>query len=231
MTVLVEGSVQDKVARRPRKAARRRVVPAPSSMNLVFFSLICVFALIEFAVAVAAVFGIEALYHLFVYGSIAAIVEPWLTALSFATAYVALYAFRFSYAPASMRRGGVSSVVTSWLLAAAIVIIIAFLGKVSELYSRGSTIAVVIAGPLVLLVARHAMISLLGRMARIRPYLFRRVLLIGTEGEIEPLGLLVERHGDCRVVASFCLRSDDEKPGADTDLGRDDEDVELAKSL
>ena len=231
MTALLQGSVQDKVVRRPRRPSRRRLIPAPSSMNLVIFCLICVFALVEFVVAVAAIFAIEALYHLAVYGSIAAIVEPWLTALSFATAYVALYAFRFSYAPARMRRGGMASVVTSWFLAAVIVIIIAFLGKASELYSRGSTVAIVIAGPLVLIAARHALTALLGGMARIEPYLFRRVLLIGTEGEIEPLGALVERHGDCRVVASFCLRSRGEESAADTDLGRDDEDIELAKSL
>lgn len=231
MTALSQGTVQDKVAPRRGKARRRRVVYAPSSMHFLSFGLICGLATAEFAIAVATVFAIEALYHLIIYGSVAAIVEPWLTSVSFALAYMAIYAFRYGYTPASMRRGGISSVITAWSLAAVIVIIVAFLGKVSELYSRGSTIAIVVAGPVLVIMARHLLLALLGQISSIEPYLFRRVLLIGTDPEIESLGQLIDSHRDCRVVASFCMRGHEQGAAAEIIAAQDDEDVELAKSM
>lgn len=230
MTAILKESVQDHFAPRQRKLRRRRVASAPSSMNRLAFSLICGFAVSEFVLAVGTVFAIESLYHLVAYGSVTAVAQPWLTSLSFAAAFVAIYAFRFGYAPGELRRGRFTGVLSTWCLAAVIVVLLAFLGKVSDLYSRGSTVAIIVAAPVFLVMSRRVVFALLSRISSLEPYLYRRILLIGADSELESLGSLVERRNDCRVVASFCMRpqAEQEQTGH---AAQDDEDIELAKSL
>lgn len=230
MTAILKESVQDHFAPRQRKLHRRRVTSAPSSMNLLTFSLICGFAASEFLLAVGTVLAIETLYHMIVYGSVTAVTQPWLTSLSFAAAFVAIYAFRFGYAPGELRQGRFTGVLSTWCLAAVIVVLLAFLGKISDLYSRGSTLAIILAAPVFLVMSRRVMFALLSRASSLEPYLYRRILLIGADSELERLGSLMESRNDCRVVASFCMRPQ-EPEAQHGHAAQDEEDIELAKSL
>ena len=124
MTAILKESVQDHFAPRQRKLHRRRVTSAPSSMNLLTFSLICGFAASEFLLAVGTVLAIETLLsHDCPTAQSLPWTQPWLTSLSFAAAFVAIYAFRFGYAPGDLRQGRFTGVLSTWCLAAVIVVL------------------------------------------------------------------------------------------------------------
>ena len=74
------------------------------------------------------------------------------------------------------------------------------------------------------------MFALLSRVSSLEPYLYRRILLIGADSELERLGSLMESRNDCRVVASFCMRPQ-EPEAQHGHAAQDEEDIELAKSL
>ena len=190
---------------------------------------------LDVVTALVVMMVIDTIYHLGAYGVTVSLASTGARAVAFAAAFALVYAIRHGYAPTKLRNAGLGRIGTSWAIAITLILIVAFLGKISDFYPRGSTLIFLLIGPFAIHAARQRCLQLLERHERLSGFFHRRVLIVGTPERIARIERLIEARGEYHLVAAFSLRTAEDGGSGEGDpqpfSERQREDMMLATSM
>jgi Undecaprenyl-phosphate glucose phosphotransferase len=211
--------------KQPAKLAGRRFHPPAGSANLMTLGLMGSMVALDVITALAVMVAIDTIYHLGAYGVTVSLAGTGARAIAFAAAFALVHAVQHGYAPTKVRAVGLGRIGASWTIAISLILIVAFLGKISDFYPRGSTLIFLMMGPFAIHAARQRFLQRLERNERLSGFFHRRVLIVGTPDRIARIERLIEARGEYHLVAAFSLRMEEDGGSAEGDFHAAQQDV------